>query len=205
VARPREFDEDTVVAAARDRFWDAGYAATSLSDLTSATGLGKASLYGAFGDKHTLYLRIFDDYITSAVQGVKDELGGDDDGALDRIRVHLLENARSSAGNPRGCLLARGTAELAGRDEDVAVRSRQAFRALGLAYSAAVEAAQRAGDIDPAADSRALGDLLLAIHRGTEALGRGGADEAALRGLVEAALAGLPAPDDGEGRGRREV
>jgi len=40
----------------------------------------------------------------------------------------------------------------------------------------------------------ALGDLLLAIHRGTEALGRGGAGAPALRGLVEAALAGLPRP-----------
>ena len=192
MARPREFDEDAVVAAARDRFWDAGYAATSLSDLTAATGLGKASLYGAFGDKRTLYLRVFDDYITGAVQSVRDELEGDDAGALDRIRAHLLANAQASAGNPRGCLLARGTAELAGRDEDVAARSKQAFERLGAAYASAVQAAQRAGDIDPAADARALGDLLLAIHRGTEALGRGGAGESALRGLVEAALAGLP-------------
>jgi TetR/AcrR family transcriptional repressor of nem operon len=194
VARPREFDESTVVAAARDRFWDAGYAATSLNDLTAATGLGKASLYGAFGDKHTLYLRIFDDYIAGAVQSVKDALAGDDSGALERIRAHLLENARSSAGNPRGCLLARGTAELAGRDEDVADRSKDAFHQLGLAYSASLEAAQRAGDIDPAANSRVLGDLLLAIHRGTEALGRAGADETSLESLVEAALAGLPQP-----------
>jgi AcrR family transcriptional regulator len=194
VARPREFDEDTVVAAARDRFWDAGYAATSLSDLTAATGLGKASLYGAFGDKRTLYLRVFDDYITGAVQSVRDDLEGDDAGALDRIRAHLLANAQASAGNPRGCLLARGTAELAGRDEDVAARSKQAFQRLSAAYSSAVQAAQRAGDIDPAADPRVLGDLLLAIHRGTEALGRGGAGESALQGLVEAALAGLPRP-----------
>ncbi len=194
MARPREFDEDTVVAAARDRFWDAGYAATSLSDLTAATGLGKASLYGAFGDKHALYLRVFDDYVTSAVQGVRDELEGDDAGALERIRAHLLGNARASASNPRGCLLARGTSELAGRDEDVATRSKHAFRQLGSAYASAVEAAQRAGDIDPAADPRVLGDLLLAIHRGTEALGRGGAGAPALQALVEAALAGLPRP-----------
>jgi TetR/AcrR family transcriptional repressor of nem operon len=110
------------------------------------------------------------------------------------VTAYLLENASSSAGNPRGCLLARGTAELAGRDADVADRSKDAFHELGLANSAAIEAAQRAGDIDPAANSRTLGDLLLAIHRGTEALGRAGADETSLRLLVEAALAGLPRP-----------
>ena len=192
MARPRKFDETGVVAAARDQFWDAGYAATSLTDLTDATGLGRASLYGAFGDKHTLYLRVFDEYIAGAVQSVADDLAGDDAGALDRIRAHLLENARSSAGNARGCLLARGTAELAGRDEDVATRSQRAFAELARTYTRAVEAAQRAGDIDPDAAADALGYLLLAIHRGTEALGRGGADETHLRALVEAALAGLP-------------
>jgi TetR/AcrR family transcriptional repressor of nem operon len=45
-----------------------------------------------------------------------------------------------------------------------------------------------------AGDTAALGDLLLAIHRGTEALGRGGLDERSLRELVETALAGLPKP-----------
>jgi AcrR family transcriptional regulator len=197
VARPREFDEDAVIAAARDRFWDAGYAATSLSDLTAATGLGRASLYGAFGDKHALYLRIFDDYIAGAVQSVHDDLAGDDAGALGRIRAHLLENARGSAENPRGCLLARGTAELAGRDDDVATRSKEAFDALAHVYANAVQAAQRAGDLDPGADAEALGLLLLMVHRGTEALGRGGAAAAPLRIAVEAALAGLPRPSAG--------
>jgi TetR/AcrR family transcriptional repressor of nem operon len=192
VGRPREFDEETVVSAARERFWDAGYAATSLSDLTEATGLGKASLYGAFGDKHALYMRIFEEYCEAAVRGFHEALAGPDERALARVRAHLLANARGSAQNPRGCLLARGTAELAGRDPDVASRARRAHEELAGAYAAAVGAAQRAGDVAADADPGALGLLLLGIHRGTEALGRGGADEAALVAMVEAALAGLP-------------
>ena len=74
----------------------------------------------------------------------------------------------------------------------MATRAQRAFAALARTYTQAIEAAQRAGDIDPDAAADALGYLLLAIHRGTEALGRGGADEAHLRALVEAALAGLP-------------
>jgi TetR/AcrR family transcriptional repressor of nem operon len=193
MARPREFDEATVVQAARDRFWDAGYAATSLTDLSEATGLGKTSLYGAFGDKHALYLRIFDEYSTGAVAGVAAALAGPDATALARLRTHLLDNASSSAGNPRGCLLARGTAELAGTDEAVAERSRRAYEELGAVYTRAIEAAQRAGDIDPAADPRPLGDLVMAVHRGVEALGRGGGEEGSLRALVEAFMVTLPA------------
>jgi TetR/AcrR family transcriptional repressor of nem operon len=188
MARPREFDEAAVIRAARDRFWDAGYAATSLTDLSEATGVGKTSLYGAFGDKHALYLRIFDEYSTSAVAGVAAELAGPDAGAFARVRAHLLRNASSSAGNPRGCLLARGTAELAGVDEDVAARSRRAYEELGGVYTRAVEAAQRAGDVAPGDDASALGDLVLAVHRGVEALGRGGARQADLRALVEALM-----------------
>src|SRR6185312_14173543 len=62
VPRPRKFDESDVVAAARDEFWLRGYAATSVDDLTSVTGLGKGSLYGAFGDKHGLFMLALDDY-----------------------------------------------------------------------------------------------------------------------------------------------
>jgi TetR/AcrR family transcriptional repressor of nem operon len=192
MARPREFDEDTVVQAARERFWDAGYAATSMSDLSAATGLGKTSLYGAFGDKHALYLRIFDDYSTGAVQDARERVAeGPDEEAFARIRAYLLDNARGSAGNPRGCLLARGTSELAGVDEQVAARARRAYDELGGVFARAVEAAQRADDIDPRADPHAVGDLILAVHRGTEALGRGGAPEPTLRGLVETLLASL--------------
>src|SRR3954451_8054213 len=54
--RPRSFDADAVLDKARAVFWNLGYAATSLDDLAAATGLNRPSLYGAFGDKHALYM-----------------------------------------------------------------------------------------------------------------------------------------------------
>src|SRR3954468_20306369 len=54
--RPRTFDEGEVLEKARGVFWDLGYAATSLDDIARATGLNRPSLYGAFGDKHALYV-----------------------------------------------------------------------------------------------------------------------------------------------------
>lgn len=191
MARPREFDEQTVVRAARERFWNAGYAATSMTDLSEATGLGKTSLYGAFGDKHALFMRIFDEYSTGAVETAEAELGGPDETAVERIREYLLADARGAAANPRGCLLARGTAELANVDPAVAERARLAYAELSAVLTRAAEAAQRAGDIDPDADPRALGDLILAVHRGVEALGRAGSEESPLQALVETFVAQL--------------
>ena len=87
MVRPRQFDEETVLCAARDQFWDAGYAATSLQDLMRVTGLGKGSLYAAFGDKHELFLRVLRRYATSldeAVRGsIDSKVGGCDAAPVD--------------------------------------------------------------------------------------------------------------------------
>ena len=56
--RPRQFDPAEVLIKARDAFWSAGYQATSLDRLSEATGLKRPSLYGAFGDKQALYVKL---------------------------------------------------------------------------------------------------------------------------------------------------
>jgi AcrR family transcriptional regulator len=194
MARPREFDEDEVLRAARELFWTTGYAATSIDDMAAVTGLGKGSLYGAFGDKHALYLRVFDDYCSDAVNAVRGALDGPDSGAYSLLRAHLLAVARSTGNDiaRRGCLLAKGTAELAGKDPAVAARAKQTFDAIEEALVGCIEGAQRAGDIDPSADGRQLAGLILAILRGIEALGKAGKSKSALRGIADAALAVLP-------------
>ena len=62
MARPRTFDPDKVLNTARDIFWRKGYQGTSFDDITTETGLTKPSLYAAFGDKASLFLKILDRY-----------------------------------------------------------------------------------------------------------------------------------------------
>src|SRR2546422_9020114 len=47
---------------ARDTFWRGGYAATSLEDLSAGMGMNRPSIYAAFGDKRSLYLRAVAEY-----------------------------------------------------------------------------------------------------------------------------------------------
>lgn len=54
--RPRNFDAGEVLQQVQDAFWKGGFEGTSIGDLTCATGLNRPSLYGAFGDKHALYV-----------------------------------------------------------------------------------------------------------------------------------------------------
>ncbi|MCW2652370.1 MAG: TetR family transcriptional regulator [Mycobacterium sp.] len=196
MARPRGFDETTVLRRARDRFWSTGFAGTSIDEVATATGLGKGSLYGAFGDKRQLYLRVFDRYCTEVTEATRRSLSGPDEKAYSRLRSHVLAVADATGRDigHLGCLLANGTAELAGQDSAVAHRARRTFEALEDALVECIQRAQRHGDIDPDADARRHGRLLLAVLRGIEALGKANINEQSLRSIAEAALDTLPRP-----------
>jgi TetR/AcrR family transcriptional repressor of nem operon len=198
MGRPRSFDEGEVLLAVRDQFWSAGYAAARVDDIAAATGLGKGSLYGAFGDKRHLFLRAFDDHCAGLVEGVRRALESPDAGAHDRLRAHVLAVANATASDVclRGCLLAKGAAELSGQDPAVAATARRTFAAIEDLISSCIAGAQRAGDITQDADPARLAGLLLAVLRGIEALGKGGSSPNSLHAIAETALALLPRPHD---------
>ncbi|MEV7149275.1 TetR/AcrR family transcriptional regulator [Streptomyces sp. NPDC051287] len=196
MARPRKFDEQQVLATAREQFWARGYAATRMDDIAEATGLGKGSLYGAFGGKQDLFHRVFDDYCTSVVDATAQQLRGDDEDAYTRLSAHIHAVAAASAADTaqRGCLLAKGTAELAEHDKTVATRAHTAIETLHALLKDDIAACQRNGDLDADADPGQLAALVLAVLRGIEALAKAGADEKTLTDIARTALAVLPRP-----------
>jgi TetR/AcrR family transcriptional regulator, transcriptional repressor for nem operon len=191
MARPRGFDEAKVLATVRDLFWRGGYAGTSVGDLVATTGLGKGSLYGAFGSKRELFLRVLDDYAAQARESARAALEGPESGAWWRLRAWLFAAASDSTGARRGCFLARSASELAGRDPQVSRRALATYRAIEDLLVACIAQAQRHGDLPASGDARKLGALLFAFERGIESLARAGGEEAQLRSLAESALASL--------------
>jgi TetR/AcrR family transcriptional regulator, transcriptional repressor for nem operon len=196
MGRPREFNEAEVLRAAREQFWATGYAGTSMDAIAAATGLGKGSLYGAFGGKRQLFMRVFDGYCADVADSAALALGGPDEQALARLCAHVRAVAAKTAADAtrRGCLLAKGTAELSEHDAEVAARSQRTFEVVEEALAADIRAAQRSGDIDDAADPHELAGLVLAVLRGIEALGKAGKDGPALQAIAETALALIPRP-----------
>jgi AcrR family transcriptional regulator len=193
MARPRTFTEEDVVAAARDQFWSAGYAGTSLDDLTEATGLGRGSLYGAFGDKHELYLRALDDYCTVTMDAVADELAASDVRAFDRLVGHVRKVASATPAEARrGCLMAKSAAELGSTDRDVARRVKGSMQKYQALLSDAIAEAQRDGDVDPNADPDELALLVLTFLRGVEAMRKSGFAPARMQAAAEHFVALLP-------------
>ena len=194
MARPRTFDEHEVVAAARDEFWERGYAATSVDDLTAATGLGKGSLYGAFGDKHTLYLRALDDYISSSLDAVRASLRNPERSAYERLAGHIRLQAKALVADKdrRGCLMAKSAAELGATDDAVEKKVELAYTTWRAELVACINEAQRDGTVDAKQNPQALAGTLLAFMRGQEALHKGGAKPAQLKAAADEMVSLIP-------------
>ena len=106
--RPRKFDERAVRQMIMETFWQKGYAATSLDDLSKATGLVRPSLYAAFGNKEAMFLRAMDDFVIRVQGGLARQIPRDatPEEALRAVYMAMLAIYR---GEPleqaRGCLV----------------------------------------------------------------------------------------------------
>src|SRR6266705_2712010 len=119
MGRKRGFDEDRMLAVIRDQFWSQGYEGTSTYDLMAATGLGKGSIYKAYGNKHELYLRTFTDYCDGIVADARTALSTPArPSPTSRIEAYLLDLATAfTRRSPRlGCYLTKVTVDLAATD-----------------------------------------------------------------------------------------
>ena len=196
MARPRKFDEGQVVQAARDQFWLHGFNGTSLDDLTDVTGLGRGSLYAAFTDKRTLFLRAMDDYATALGDQVLADLRDPKISGRDRLVDHIRSVTKILTADTkgRGCLMAKSAAEMGATDKDVARRVRKWLDAYQRDIAEAIRVGQRDGDIDPDADPDELALLILALLRGAEALRKGGLPPRAIVTVADQAIALIPRP-----------
>src|SRR2546429_9048391 len=70
--RPRAYQPDVALGRALDLFRKDGFAATSLDDLSAATGMNRPSLYGAFVDKRELYIKAYQRYRADAAAAMMD-------------------------------------------------------------------------------------------------------------------------------------
>lgn len=181
MARPRAFDEKQVLSAVRDQFWDAGYAATSLEDVMRVSGLGKGSLYAAFGDKRQLFLRALQSYTDDSHRDLRKILA-DAPQAVDALRM-LLEapiGDQTGAGARRGCLMANSTSELGSADPEVLAHAHRTYETSTALIGDCVVRAQREGDVQAGADPVALARALLTAQQGIVFMGRTGMDTATL-------------------------
>ncbi|WP_176061087.1 TetR/AcrR family transcriptional regulator [Paraburkholderia sp. BCC1876] len=189
--RPRSYDPEQALSDARDAFWDGGYSGTSLDALSESTGMNRPSLYGAFGDKHALYLSTLDRYVETGLQGMEAALGGDRpladalmsvyDGAL---AIYLPVGVA-----PRGCFLI-GTALAESRvDQEVRDKLAAGLNTFDASFERRLERAKAAGELDSAANPAVLAKVASAILHSLALRSRAGDSHASLRATAKAGVA----------------
>ena len=165
--RPRAFEPQTALAQAMDAFWKDGFAATSLDDVSAATGLNRPSLYGAFGDKRALYLKAYGQYrkrVNEAFQPLfqaRKPLRA----KLRRILIAALDLYLSGEDGPRGCFTVLSAASDAIADPELYSLVGAAIDSTDRAFGRMFADARAAGELPASADPRRLARMASAtIH-----------------------------------------
>ncbi|MEV8405043.1 TetR family transcriptional regulator [Streptomyces niveus] len=190
MARTKEFDPDAALQSALELFWRRGYEATSMADLVDHLGIGRASIYATFGNKHELYLKALDRYGETQDPPLLDTLSKPGP-ALPAVRQMVRRFADEStveARRTRGCFITNTAAELGPHDPEAARRVELSWSHVETLTHAALVRAQGQGELPPDRDPRALARMLLVLMQGMRVVGKTSQNPARVRDAAEQAL-----------------
>lgn len=176
-----------MLGRALDAFRAKGFEGTTLDELEQATGLGRGSLYGAFGDKRSLFLNALALYLDTALRERMARLQSDDAGRAEIVAL-FRSMARDAIGDRdrRGCMVTNCSIELADRDPDLACQAARSLDQFERAFASAIRRSQQRGEIDPGRDPVRLARFLTVCMEGMQVLARIRPDPAWLDDVVAA-------------------
>lgn len=189
--RPRSFDRDAALDAAMRLFWERGYEATSIADLTRELGIGAPSLYAAFGDKRTLFDEVVAAYGARYADFAAVALT-EEPSAGAAVRRILREAAAiyTDPAHPKGCMVLSAAVNTASDEVAEALRQR---REAGLAlFESRIRADVAAGALPAGTDACGLARYVAAVLQGMSQQSRDGAGRKEMEALAEAAMAAWP-------------
>ncbi|MCB5908749.1 TetR/AcrR family transcriptional regulator [Streptomyces pinistramenti] len=187
--RPRSFDRETALEQAVRSFWEQGYEATSISDLTRTMGISAPSLYAAFGDKQALFREVVAEY-GRLHGGFLDRAVAEEPTARRGVERALREAAAEYTlpGRPRGCLVISAAQNTAPASAEVA----DSLRAMRLANIGGIESRIRAdvasGALPADTDAHALAHYVGSVIQGMSQQARDGADRTTLEAIAALAM-----------------
>lgn len=190
--RPREFNDAAVIDAAMDVFWTHGYEGTSAQALVECTGLGRGSLYNAFGSKLNLYHEALERYQTLGLQTQADILNAPGP-VKDRLRA-LMQWGIDDDLNPekqRACMSLFAALERGAKDAKVRQISQAYFKRIEQVLVHLIAVGQHNGELSSERSPVVVARTFLSSYYGLRALGRTICDRAFLEDIVDGTLAQL--------------
>ncbi|MDQ0562498.1 AcrR family transcriptional regulator [Rhizobium mesoamericanum] len=189
MARPPEFDREEAIASAIRVFARQGFEAASTRDLIEGIGIGRQSLYGAFGDKRGLFLEALRHYSAGSLAQMRVALAKGT--AAESIKAALLVGLGSSGDVESGCLGVGSIVEFSRSDPEINALNDDAATAVVTAFAGRVRAGMEAGEFDAELDPEAAARMLLILRSGLKVAARGGASNSELGDAADLALCSI--------------
>lgn len=174
-------------------FWAKGYAWTSTEDLLNAMGIGRQSLYNAFGDKRKLYLEALDRYQQASnakhlerLDGSRSPLGG-----VEAVLVGLIPD--DEAERALGCMGVNAICEFGTGDAEIAMLRSNVGPRLFKRLVDRIREAQACEEVAADIDARDAAKFIQMTMQGLQLGARAGADAKSLRTQVKFAINAIKA------------
>ncbi|MCY4374894.1 MAG: TetR/AcrR family transcriptional regulator [Spirochaetaceae bacterium] len=180
--RSKQFKPEQALSSAMSAFWRHGYEATSMEDLMDCMGIGRASIYNAFGNKRALFLAALQHYVSNggALQGVR--IPDSPKQAIMSAFEFLIERAVTGE-SCDGCLVVNTALELAPHDEEIARIVKDIFVSQEMLFRSFLERAMACGEVPQTLDPSRTAQTLLALSIALLVLVRSRPDEPLLRSI----------------------
>jgi len=190
--RPRKAEPEVALAAAMNAFWTKGYEATSMSDLTEATGLHKASLYQTFGDKHQLFVSALKLYFNKTAKAQKDSRNGEEN-PIKAIKASV-DSTIDQCAEGKGCLAVNSLIEIAPFDAEIDRILKQFRQRLDKHLASLVDEAKKKKLVAKSIDTKEAVRLISVFLHGLSANMASGMSANKARGLLHDQLDLVLAP-----------
>lgn len=166
-------------------FWEKGFEGTSMSDLTGVLGIGRQSLYGAFGDKRALFVECLERYVSTVLEQALFQVLDAEGSPLANVRrVFDAWGAYAESPEFRGCMLGNSLAELGSHDSELDGILRWKLDRLRGGFERALTRAKELGELRESADVGALARSLTAFAQGAALVCRIWRDPEAIRATL---------------------
>ena len=188
--RPRAYDRDMALSRAMDKFWEAGYAATSLDDLSSAMSMNRPSIYAAFGDKEALYRQALDHYRASSRSAIGEALSDARplSHALQDFYERAIEVYLSGETSARGCFMIETALTEAVANRQLRDKLAESLQGLERVLAARIALGQQRGEVRGDANPAELAQVAAAMLYLLAIQARSGATRKSLKTTMKAAL-----------------
>jgi AcrR family transcriptional regulator len=187
--RPRAYEPQIAIGKALELFRKGGFAATSLDDLSAATGMNRPSLYGAFGDKRELYIKSYqryrDDARAAMIDIFREELPIRK--RLERIYAVAL-GIYLDGESPRGCFTVMTAASEAVADPQIRGMVLEGFSELDKAFARCFRLGREKGELSASSDPEVLAQLASATIHTIAIRARAGVPRNELEAIVNGAI-----------------